>query len=99
MDLATQPLLSNRTAINDSNDGVDDDECPLPNVGSIGELDAAPPRDPTCRLMGDGLDPATQLLLSNLTAVTNGNDGAANDECFLLNVSSMGEPNAPPRDP
>jgi hypothetical protein len=68
------------------------------NVGTIGELDAAPPRDPTCGLMDDGLDPATQLLLSNLAAATNGNDGASDNKSFP-NVGAMGEPDAPPRNP
>lgn len=38
------------------------------NVGTTDELDAAPapPRDPTCGLMDDRLDPIAQLLLSNL---------------------------------
>jgi hypothetical protein len=38
------------------------------DVGTTDELDAAPPRDPTCGLMDDRLDPIAQLLLSNLTA-------------------------------
>lgn len=52
MDWTQQP--SPCTVINDSNDDVADDQCPLPNVGSIGELDATPPRDPTSDLMDDG---------------------------------------------
>jgi hypothetical protein len=89
---ATQPLLSNRTAINDSNDGVADGECPLPNVGSIGELDAAPPRDPASELIDDGFDLAIQLLLfhhtdgvanSSNADGNNGNNGVIDDECPL----------------
>jgi hypothetical protein len=38
------------------------------DVGTIDELDAAPPRDPTCGLMDDRLDLIAQHLLSNLTA-------------------------------
>jgi hypothetical protein len=106
LDPATQPLLSDRTAINDSNDGVADDECPLPNVGSIGELDAAPPRDPTSQPIDDGFDLATQLLLFHHTdGVANssnadgndGNNGVIDDECPLLtkrqrSTSSCGGP-------
>jgi hypothetical protein len=48
--------------------------------------------------MGDGFDLATQLL-SNLTAATDSNDGAANDESFF-NVGSVRESDAtPPCDP
>lgn len=67
-------------------------------VGSIGELDATP-RDLTSGLVGDGLDPATQLLF-DLTAVHNSNNGAADDKCPLPNVGSASDFDAPPpRDP
>jgi hypothetical protein len=73
------------------------------DVSTIGDLDAAPPCDPTWALIGDGLDLATQLLLSNLTAASNcndGNNGAANEESFLPIVGSIDESNVPPsRDP
>jgi hypothetical protein len=59
-------------------------------VGSIGELDATPPRDPTSGLIGHGFDLATQLPPFNRTApgVSNadgnsGNDSVTDDKCPL----------------
>jgi hypothetical protein len=82
-DFSTQRLLSTCTAVNGSNDGVADDQYPLPNVGDIGELVAALPSDSTCGLISDGFDLATQLLLFNRRAVNDSNDGVANDKCLL----------------
>jgi hypothetical protein len=63
------------------------------DVGTTGKLDAAPPLEPTCGLMGSGFDPASQLLLSDATdSVTNsshadnnnGNNSVIDDECPSL---------------
>jgi hypothetical protein len=105
LDPATQLLFSNLTAATNGNNGNNcavDEESFLPIVGSIGELDV-PPRDPNSELMANGFDLVSQLLLSNITAASNGNDGnngAANEESFLPIVGSIGESNVPPsRDP
>lgn len=42
------------------------------DVGSIGELDTTFPRGPTCRLIDDGFDLASQLLSDCTNGVTNG---------------------------
>lgn len=81
--------------MDDRNDDVADNECPLHNVGSTGELDAAPPRDSASEPMDDRFDPATQLLL--FTAVNNGNDSVTNNKCLLptkqqRSTSSCGNP-------
>jgi len=51
-------------------------------------LDTASPSDLTSGLIGDRFDPTTQLLLSNYTAVSSGNGGAADEERLLPNVGS-----------
>jgi hypothetical protein len=67
-------------------------------AGFMGQLDATP-RDPTNRPIGDDFDLATQLLLSDLIAVHDCNNGAADDRCPPPNVGSAGELDTPPRDP
>jgi hypothetical protein len=64
------------------------------DICSTSELDAASPHDPPCRLISNGIDLAPQLL-SNLTAATNSNDGAAGEESFLPIIGSKGEPDTP----
>jgi hypothetical protein len=86
-DPVTQRLHSNRTAANDINDGVTNDECSLPNIGSIGELDAPLPCDPTSELIDDGFNLATQLLLFNRTAANNGSDSITKRQRSTLSCS------------
>jgi len=68
------------------------------HISSTGLPDSALPRHLTCGLIGDELDPATQLLLFNSTAAIISNDGAADDESFY-NVTFVRKPDAPDCDP